>query len=237
MAPISVTIGAEAYRILDVQLLGDAALNIPKEITSRLSCVTFTPNAPPIAPTPYKLSESAAALWALAGLFSAVISEERYGLQKQNVQIDVHTATLFPMSCFMLQIEGKGIWTQEVKGRMDKFDPGKFTEAWRGLATNMYVFPRFRIRWKENYNQGFLKANMNHSYKTKDSRYFQLHGGLNTTGVLNMLDLPQHRLDLTAADAVKIKDLYAEAVAKHDAEWLDMEANEFWRQAGTICLT
>ncbi|OCK77889.1 CAIB/BAIF family enzyme [Lepidopterella palustris CBS 459.81] len=210
--PSQPSIATEARYILKTSLLQDKVLRIPQKITSRLSSVTFTPtDAPPIAPTPCKLSESAAALWALVGLFSAVISEERYGVPDQHVTVDVHTATLFPMSTFMFELDGKGIWHPEVKARMDFMDPGKFTEPYRGLATNIY--------------------------KTADARYFQLHGGLDTTAVLHMLEMPQHRLELTGTDAAKIKSLYAEGVGRRTAEWLDLEANEFWRQAGTICYT
>ncbi|KAF2181175.1 CAIB/BAIF family enzyme [Zopfia rhizophila CBS 207.26] len=206
-----VRIGDEAFKILDHLLLKNSALQIPPESCDRLSSIRFTPEAYPIAPTPCKLSESALALWALVGVFSALISEERYNLPEQTITIDVHTATLFPMSCFMFELDGKGIWHPDVKTRMDHMDLGKFTEPYRGLATNIY--------------------------KTRDDRYFQLHGSLNTTATLNMLQLPQHRHDLTSADSAKIKEIYADEVAKHDAEWLDIDANEFWRQAGTICLT
>jgi len=50
-----------------------------------------------------------------------------------------------------------------------------------------------------------------------------------------MLGMPQKRLDLTAVDSQRIKDEFKAEVAKHDSSWLDIESNEFWRQAGTIC--
>lgn len=50
-----------------------------------------------------------------------------------------------------------------------------------------------------------------------------------------MLGLPQHRPDLS--DAAAVKDVYRQAVGQHTAAWLDVEANEFWRQPGTICYT
>lgn len=76
---------------------------------------------------------------------------------------------------------------------------------------------------------------MKRSYKAKDGRFFHLHGSLNTTNTLHMLGLPQHRPDLTDPD--EIKDIYRNAVAQHTASWLDIEANDFWRQPGTICYT
>jgi hypothetical protein len=50
-----------------------------------------------------------------------------------------------------------------------------------------------------------------------------------------MLGLPQHRPDLTSTES--IKEVYRTAVAQHTAAWLDIEANSFWRQPGTICYT
>jgi len=210
IAPL--TIAAEAYRILDERLLHNEELHIPPEIAERLSSVKFGPsNVLPIVPTPCKISESSAALWALVGLFCANISEDRYGVVPQSVSVDLHQATLFPFSAFMFEIDGKGIWNPALRDRTKHMDLGNFMEPYRGLATNVY--------------------------KTADGRYYQLHGSLNTTATLNMLKMPQHRHDLTAADAAEIKGLYKAEVAKYDSAWLDLEANEFWRQAGTICYT
>lgn len=75
-------------------------------------------------------------------------------------------------------------------------------------------------------------------YKTKDGAYFHLHGSLNTSNILNMLGLPLHRPDLEEASKwAECKSIYRTEVAKHDSQWLDIEANEHWRQAGTICYT
>jgi hypothetical protein len=52
-----------------------------------------------------------------------------------------------------------------------------------------------------------------------------------------MLDMPQHRPDLSSrADREAIKDLYREAVGKRDGIALEIEANERWRQPGVVCL-
>ena len=206
------TIAAEAQRILDERLLHNKGLKIPASVADRLSSVSFTPSdAPPIIPTPCKISESAAALWALVGLFSAKIYEDRYGSGPQKVDVDIHQITLFPFSAFLFEIDGKGISDISLKDRTRHMDLGNFTEPYRALATNVY--------------------------KTGDGRFYHLHGGLNTTATLDMLDLPQTRPDLTAKDIATIKGIYAEAVGQHDGRWLDLEANEFWRQAGTICYT
>lgn len=75
------TIASEARHILAEHLQANASLHLPTSVADRLLAVTFLPDTgTPSAPTPAKLSESSAALWALLGVFLAVISEERYGL-------------------------------------------------------------------------------------------------------------------------------------------------------------
>lgn len=54
--------------------------------------------------------------------------------------------------------------------------------------------------------------------------------------MLNMLGMPQHRLELTRADRPAIKALYQEAVGKRDGIPLEIEANERWLQPGVLCL-
>ncbi|KAJ5109645.1 hypothetical protein N7532_002290 [Penicillium argentinense] len=196
-------------KILQTNLASNPTLSLPETIKTRLPSVHFTPeDSTPSIPTPAKLSESSA-LWGLLGTFSAVIAEGRYSIPEQNVIVDVHSATLFPMSALLAKIEGKGVWDAEVKGRMLYLDLGGIREPYRSLASNIY--------------------------KTKDNRFFHLHGSLNTTNTLHMLSLPQHRPDLTTANS--IKEIYRTAVAEHTAARLDTEANDFWRQPGTICYT
>jgi crotonobetainyl-CoA:carnitine CoA-transferase CaiB-like acyl-CoA transferase len=208
----STSMGSEARRILDTELLNNKSLGIPNSIIKRLSTTQFAPaDALPVIPTPCKISESAAALWALVGLFAAKIHEDRYGADQQDVHVDLLQATLFPFSTFLFEINGKGIWDPSLMDRCDHMDLGRFMEPYRGLATNIY--------------------------RTADDRYFHLHGGLNTTATLHMLDLPQHRPDLTSNDKEAIKDIYRHAVGQKHSQWLDIEANEHWRQAGTICYT
>jgi hypothetical protein len=77
-----------------------------------------------------------------------------------------------------------------------------------------------------------------HSYKTADDRYFHLHGSMNTTPVLNMLGLPQHRLDLQGLEHRNtIKDIYRGAIANRESRSLEIEVNERWRQPGVTCMT
>lgn len=134
------TIASEAHNILTTHLKENTSLPLPPTIKTRLPSVTFTPSTvTPSIPTPAKLSESSSALWALLGVFSAEISEQRYGLDKQDVVVDVHSATLYPMSALIATVDGKGVWHPDVKERLLYLDLGKIREPYRGLASNMSV--------------------------------------------------------------------------------------------------
>lgn len=76
------------------------------------------------------------------------------------------------------------------------------------------------------------------SYKTADDRYFQLHGSLDTTPMLEMLGLPQHRPDLEGIqNREEAKQVYRDAIAQRESAVLELEVNERWRQPGVTCLT
>lgn len=132
------TIASEASRILKDALLGNQDLKLPEAIKSHIDSVKLTPeDATPSIPTPAKISESSTALWALLGLFSAVISEKRYNLPKQEVTVDIHSATLYTMSALVAQVNGKPVFHPEVLPRALYLDIGNIRQPYRSLASNV----------------------------------------------------------------------------------------------------
>lgn len=69
-------------------------------------------------------------------------------------------------------------------------------------------------------------------YKTKDGRWYHLHGSMNATATMGMVGVEEQ--DVTREEAIKI---YAEKVAQHDAEFLEKKSNEEVKEAGVTCLT
>lgn len=69
-------------------------------------------------------------------------------------------------------------------------------------------------------------------YKTKDGRWYHLHGSMNATATMGMVGVEEQ--DVTREEAIKI---YAEKVAQHDAEFLERQSNEEVKEAGVTCLT
>lgn len=69
-------------------------------------------------------------------------------------------------------------------------------------------------------------------YKTRDGRWYHLHGSMNAAATMAMVGVPEQ--DVTREEAIAI---YAAKVAQHDAAALEKQANDELRQAGVTCLT
>ncbi|OTB02775.1 hypothetical protein M426DRAFT_61559 [Hypoxylon sp. CI-4A] len=206
------TIQKEASRILHSVLLPDSRLQIPESVKAAAKRTSFDPSAlsSPFLPTPLKCSELSTALWALLATFGNDIAASRYGdeVADQNVVVNSDVASIFLISFWLMRVGGKPISDPEFGRRYSIYDTTNQFTFWRRLVTNVY--------------------------STRDGRWFHLHGGLNSDANLKMLGLPTHR---DVADEMAAIEGLSEAVKKFDADWLDVEANEFWRQAGGICHT
>ena len=90
---------------------------------------------------------------------------------------------------------------------VQRWDHGQTRELYRQLATNIY--------------------------KTKDGRWYSLHGNMNPTPLLTMLGVPQHNDKNLSWD--EIIEMYSAIVATLDSETLDNWSNNVYRVPGTIC--
>ncbi|KAK6087706.1 caib baif family protein [Seiridium cupressi] len=204
------TIQKEASRIFHDVLLKDARLGLPAEVQAAASRTVIdakTPIAKPFLPAPTKASETSTALWALLGTYGNAIVEQRFGVQ-QSVTVNSDVATLFIFAFMLTKFGDKDIGDPEIVPRYQRYDLHKQHVPWRRLCTNVYP--------------------------TRDGRWFHLHGSLDATKSLQMLGLPAFDDE---KDELKIIGQYCDNIRKYDANWLDLEANEYWRQSGCIALT
>lgn len=81
-------------------------------------------------------------------------------------------------------------------------------------------------------NQKPIHQQSTNVYKTKDGRFYHLHGSMNAGPTMKMLGVEEQ--DISREEAVKI---YADKVAQYDAEVLEKQANDEFKQAGVTCLT
>ncbi|KAI1079773.1 CAIB/BAIF family enzyme [Whalleya microplaca] len=206
------TIQREAARILHTILLPDPRLQIPASVQAAASRTTFSPHAraQPFLPAPVKCTELSAALWGLLATFGNAISGDRWGptTQDQSVVVNSDTASLFLFSFLLLRVGGKSIGNPDLVRRYSVYDTRQQMTHWRRLVTNVYP--------------------------TADGRWFHLHGGLDSTPCLRMLGLPTHEV---VGDEMEAIERLGDRVKEFDANWLGIEVNEHWRQAGGICLT
>ncbi|KAK2469728.1 hypothetical protein H9L39_18543 [Fusarium oxysporum f. sp. albedinis] len=210
MSPSQPTLQQESARVFHEVLLKDARLALPSKVHELAERTIFDALT---IPTPYipvslKVTESSAALWALAATYANAIVRERYGIE-QSASVNTDLASLFLVSGLVARVDGKPLTDADLAARYSVYDLGHIFERWRFNCTNVYP--------------------------TRDGRFFHLHGSLNPDKTLTMMKLPLHRPGIT--DEMEIIQEYCKAVSQHDSQWLDMEANEHWRQAGTICLT
>ncbi|KAI1879255.1 hypothetical protein JX265_002209 [Neoarthrinium moseri] len=204
------SIQKEAERIFREVLLKDERLGLPSEVheaASRTIIDTATTIAKPFLPAPTKASETSTALWALLATYGNSITKHRFGVE-QSVTVNSDVATLFIFAFMLVKLGGKSITDPEVVPRYQRYDLHLQHTPWRRLCTNVYP--------------------------TRDGRWFHTHGSLDATKTLQMLGLPTHDPE---KDETEIIRRYCKKVSEFDAEWLDLEANEHWRQSGCIALT
>lgn len=106
----------------------------------------------------------------------------------------------------------------------------RYEDDWlSGNATMMKAVER----WDHGMTRELYRQVATNIYKTKDGRWFSLHGNMDPTPLLNMLQAPQH--NERNLSWPEILDMYAGIVAKHDSEALDNWSNNVYRTPGTIC--
>ncbi|KAM0277044.1 hypothetical protein ACHAQH_006114 [Verticillium albo-atrum] len=206
MAEYSVT--EEASRVLNEVLLDDTRLNLPSPFRDAARKIKFTNADPrPFVLTPAKITESSSALTALAATAANVIAAERYNINYQDVEVNTDLATLFLGSVLLPTVGGKSFMQHEQLGKelavMDIHDNSKPIHRY---ATNVY--------------------------KTKDGRWYHLHGSMDAKPTMAMLGVKES--DVSAEEAFKI---YSDKVAQWNSQDIERVANDQHRQAGVVCYT
>ncbi|KAM6534659.1 hypothetical protein FALCPG4_004285 [Fusarium falciforme] len=198
----------ESYRILREHLLDDSRLALPPSFAEAAEKITFTGDDPkPFVPTPCKITESASSLTALVAAAASAIAADRYGIDYQDIEVNTDLATLFLESVMLPTINGK----------MFLQNPQLMAEIKKG---DLYD------------NQKAIHQQSTNVYKTKDGRFYHLHGSMNAGPTMKMLGVEEQ--DISREEAIKI---YADKVAQYDAEVLEKRANDEFKQAGVTCLT
>ncbi|ODQ78899.1 hypothetical protein BABINDRAFT_162564 [Babjeviella inositovora NRRL Y-12698] len=203
------TITAEATRIFN-SLVNDPRLDVPETVKCAARHVTIQArHEVPFLPTPLKMTESSTALWAYLSAWSLAIMSARYGLGEETAVIDSEQATLYLLSFALVRFNGVPILDERFASRIAQYDTGMSSEPYRAMATNIYP--------------------------TRDGKFYYLHGSLNATRILRMVDMPDSQPELTRDEAIVA---HTENLSQNfDSHWLEITANERYKQAGTVCNT
>lgn len=174
----SYSIAEESKRILFEKLLSDSTLNIPKLICDAANKVKFVGGrAKPFVPTPFKMTESSASLHALVAAATSAIVSDRYKIDLQDIEVNTDLATLFLESVLLGLIDDKpAVLDPGMQKELAKIDLHDMSSPIRRCATLVY--------------------------QTKDNRWYQLHGSMNATPTMNMLEV-ENDTSLTREQAIK----------------------------------
>jgi crotonobetainyl-CoA:carnitine CoA-transferase CaiB-like acyl-CoA transferase len=207
------------YSVLEVTqeifdtLIRNKKLPIPQQARDSAKHTNFyVPPSPletdVVLPCPLKQLETVAALKGVEAAVANAIGQQRYGFE-QTATIDLQHATMFLYMAYLATVNGLSKLDPDVKNYLKDTDL---------LAAQSNLYRR-------------MSANL---YKTKDGKYFHIHGSLEASTTLNMIGLPSHRDDLT--DYREIIDYIESAVAKFTADELE-NLNKQNRQAGVTAIT
>ncbi|KAF7534413.1 hypothetical protein G7Z17_g13367 [Cylindrodendrum hubeiense] len=204
----SYSVQQESQRFLHERLLNDKQLSLPPSFSEAAKKIKFVGQDPkPFIPTPCKITESVSALSGLVAAAASAIASDRYGIDFQDAEVDTDLATLFLESVMLPTVNGKSFLQHSpLQAEFKKGDLYDMNKPIHQEATNVY--------------------------KTKDGRWYHLHGSMNATATMGMVEVGEQ--DVTREEAIKI---YAEKVAQYDADFLEKKANDDLKQAGVTCLT
>ncbi|XEV00965.1 hypothetical protein FSHL1_006252 [Fusarium sambucinum] len=198
----------ESSRILNEVLLRDPKLGLPDSFIKAAEKLKFVnEDDQPFVLTPLKITESSTALTALVATAANVAASERYDIDYQEVEINTDLATLFLESVLLPTIGGKSfVQNPSMLAEFAKMDVHQMSKPIRRFATNVY--------------------------RTKDGRWYHLHGSMNSTPTMEMIGVED--TDVSSEEAIKI---FAEKVAQWDSQEIETTANETFKQAGVVCHT
>ncbi|CAG9947882.1 unnamed protein product [Clonostachys rosea f. rosea IK726] len=202
------SIFSEASRILQDVLLADSRLGLPPSFVEASKKIKFVGgDEKPFVLTPLKITESSASLTALVATAANVAAAERYGIEYQDVEVNTDLATLYLESVLLPTIGGKHfLENKQMATELGKMDVYQMSKPIRRNTTNVY--------------------------RTKDGRWYHLHGSMNAGPTMTMMGVQD--IDATHEQAVEI---YSEKVSHWESNEIERVANDQYKQAGVVCYT
>lgn len=214
----SYSVPSESQRLLTSALLKNPKItkDIPQEAQAFASRVTFTGSRLPAIPINWRFAESAASLKAFEACMVAALVKRKYDVDLAGAEINTDHAQLFFMSTIVWQIhpDTGGVISFSNMDKLDELIPNydfhkMSASLYRNCATNIY--------------------------RTKDGRFFHLHGSMNPDPTLESVGLPVDRPELATWDDAM--QPFIEKLATIDAADMQHRASDVYKQAGVIAET
>lgn len=207
----------EAQKLFEAGILNNPPLpTLPWEIKAAGKHVTFTGNDKPSIPINWRFAESAAALKAFEASMLNVLRIRKYKCKVSEVEINTDHASLFAMSPFLIKVLKDG--------------KEQDCHVFRAGDMEKVGFPSTDLHRAGATPQRALATNI---YKTKDGRFYHIHGSMNPEPTLTVLGMDLNGEFLE--DPGTVIERFQEAVGKIDSKELDSLMNDQYRQAGTVC--
>lgn len=271
------SVPAEAQKVfLDGILQNSLMKGLPAEIHDAAATIKFVGSHDPSIAINWRFAESIASLKAFEGALLSVLLQRKYGVKAPEIVIDTYVTRNNPppslyLSCkffgsvhpkhecptnfihsdhSQLFVMSAMIWTLDPEGEPIE---SSFT-----LARDGGRFLNYFPSWDTNKAQATIYRSLcTNVYKTKDDRYFHLHGIIYfyllafttqanesiTTGSMNpeptlaSVGLPAWMPELDHSPREDVVKFYQERVEEFDSADLEHLASEVHKQAGTICWT
>lgn len=208
---------ASTYSIIDqvkqiyASLLADSSLDLPQEVHEAASKVGFVNEYNEILlPCPLKELETQSALKGLEASVALAISNLRYGERTQGdaATVDTVMALMSLILTYLSSVDGLTKLDKEVYKKLKPTDLNQAQSiTYRRMSANLY--------------------------RTKDDRFYHIHGLLDASTTLNMIGLPAYAPEIT--DYEKVVETIQGAVSGFNCDELEAMNNEK-RQAGVEAL-
>ncbi|KAJ5175114.1 CoA-transferase family III [Penicillium canariense] len=218
MQPPDYSVPQAAQRLLEDGILDNNLMShLPPELKALARNIQFTGASKPSIPINWRLAESISALKALEATMLNLLLTRKYEIAPVKATINTDHASLFFMSPVLTKLigpDGKPVAFSPLQGGAMELFPnedkyGSLSSLHRGLATNIY--------------------------KTKDGRYYHIHGGMNPDPTLMALGLSADDSPNDTTESVIRK--FEHAVYRHESANIDELLNENFKQAGSTAWT
>ncbi|KAF4989089.1 hypothetical protein FDECE_14814 [Fusarium decemcellulare] len=218
---IPYSIPDESHAILEREIIRNSLHDtLPREAEELTKFVKFEGSPYPCLPINWRFAESVAALKGFEAVLLNLLIKRKYACGPFPVTINTDHAQLFFMSSLLVEV------SPDFDAPLHPTPIRELTEKYARYFPNGDLYKMA--------SSPYRKAVTN-IYRTKDGRFFHLHGSLNPDPSLKALGFEWDRPDIK--DAQSSYRPFMERIAEKDADTWDHLLGVEHRQAATICLS